>query len=98
MTPSCGFLYALSGGATVFAFSIDANSGALTAIHGSPFMLSSATDNAAIDPSGQFLYAAYANAIAGFSINASTGTLTAFTAPTAPAPGATVMAVVKSSQ
>jgi 6-phosphogluconolactonase (cycloisomerase 2 family) len=66
-------LYALSGGATVFGFSVDANSGALSAINGSPFTLSSAADYFAIDPSSQFLYVAYENAVAGFNINASTG-------------------------
>lgn len=98
VTPSGGFLYALSGGATAFGFSVDANSGALSAINGSPFTLSSATDYFAIDPSGQFLYAAYANNVAGFDINASTGTLTAFTAPPVSAAGATLLTVVKSSQ
>jgi len=100
VTPSGGFLYALSGGATVFGFSVDANSGALSAINDSPFTLSSATDYFAIDPSGQFLYAAYenANTVAGFNINTSTGALTAFTAPPIPAAGVTLLTVVKSSQ
>jgi 6-phosphogluconolactonase len=98
VTPSGGFLYALSGGTTVFGFSVDANSGALRAINGSPFTLSSATDYFAIDPSGQFLYASYANDVAGFDINASTGTLTAFIEPPVSAAGVTSLAVVKSSQ
>jgi 6-phosphogluconolactonase len=98
VTPSGGFLYALSGGVTAFGFSVDANSGALSAINGSPFTLSSATDHFAIDPSGQFLYAASANNVAGFDINASTGTLTAFTAPPVSAAGVTLLTVVKSSQ
>lgn len=37
VTPSGGYLYALSGGKTVFGYSIDANSGSLSPIHGSPF-------------------------------------------------------------
>lgn len=100
VTPSGRFLYALSGGATVFGFSVDANSGALSAIDGSPFTLSSATDYFAIDPSGQFLYAAYenANTVAGFNINTSTGTLTAFSAPPVSAAGVSLLTVVKSSQ
>lgn len=99
VTPSGGFLYALSNGVTAFGFSVDANSGALSAVNGSPFTLSSATDYFAIDPSGQFLYAAYANNVAGFDINASTGTLTVlFTAPPVSAAGVTLLTVVKSSQ
>jgi len=100
VTPSGGFLYALSGGTTVFGHSVDANSGALSAINGSPFALSSAADYFAIDPSSQFVYAAYenANTVAGFDINASTGTLTAFTAPPVSAAGVTLLTVVKSSQ
>jgi 6-phosphogluconolactonase len=100
LTPSGGFLYALSGGATVFGFSVDANSGALSSINSSPFTLNSATDYFAIDPSGQFLYATYENAdtIAGFNIDASTGALKAFAAPPAPAAGVTLLRVVQSSQ
>jgi 6-phosphogluconolactonase len=96
--PSGGFLYALSGGATAFGFIVDANTGALSAINGSPFTLSSATDFLAMDPSSQFLYAAYANSIAGFDINASTGTLTAFTSPPMSAAAVTLLTVVKSPQ
>jgi 6-phosphogluconolactonase len=98
VTPSGGFLYALSGAATVFGYSVDANSGALSPINGSPFTLSSATDYFAIDPSSQFVYAAYENAVAGFNINASTGALSAFTAPPVSAAGVTLLTVVKSSQ
>ncbi len=100
VTPSGEFLYALSGGTTVFGYRVDANSGALTAINGSPFTLSSAADYFAIDPSSQFVYAAYenANTVVGFDINASTGTLTAFTAPPMSAAGVTLLTVVKSSQ
>jgi 6-phosphogluconolactonase len=100
MAPSGGFLYAWSGGATVFGFSVDANSGALSAINGYPFTLSSATDYFAIDPLSQFLYAAYANAdtVAGFNIDATTGALTAFTVPPVPAGGVTLLTVVKPSQ
>lgn len=97
VTPSGRFLYGLSGGATVFGFSVDANSGALSPINGSPLTFSSATDYFAIDPSGQFLYASYANNVAGFDVNASTGALTAFTAPPASAGGVKLLTVVRSS-
>jgi 6-phosphogluconolactonase len=100
VTPSGGFLYALSGATAVFGYSVDANSGALSPINGSPFTLSSAIDYFAIDPSSQFVYAAYGNTntVAGFEINASTGALTAFTAPPVSAAGVTLLTVVKSSQ
>jgi 6-phosphogluconolactonase (cycloisomerase 2 family) len=98
VTPSGGFLYALSGGKTVFGYSVNANSGALNPINGSPFTLSSGTDYVAIDPSSQFAYAAYdANTVAGFDIDASTGVLTAFTAPPLSGSGVTLLTVVKSS-
>jgi 6-phosphogluconolactonase len=100
VTPSGNFLYAVSGGTTVFCYRIDASSGAIRAINGSPFRLSSASDYFAIDPSGQFAYAAYENmnTIASFNINASTGALTAFTAPPVKAPGVTLLAVIKPFQ
>ena len=100
VTPSGGLLYALSGGTTVFGYSVDANTGALNPINGSPFTLSSATDYFAIDPSSHFAYVAYenANTVAGFDINASTGVLTAFTTPPVSAAGVTLLTVVKSSQ
>ncbi len=100
VTPSGGFLYALSGDKTVFGYSVDANSGALSPINGSPFTLSSAADYFAIDPSSQFVYGAYenANTVAGFNIDTSTGALTAFTAAPTPAAGVTLLTVVKSSQ
>ena len=58
-----------------------------------------ATDYFAIDPSGRFLYAAYenANTVAGFSINASTGTLTAFSVPPVSAAGVALLTIVKPS-
>jgi 6-phosphogluconolactonase len=98
VTPSGGFLYALSGGATAFGFSVDVSSGALSAINGFPFTLSSAADYLAIDPSGQFLYTAYANNVAGFDINVLTGTLRAFTAPPVSAASVTLLTVVEPLQ
>jgi len=97
VTPSGGFLYALSGATTVFGYSIDANSGALNPINGSPFTLSSASDYFAIDPSSQFVYAAYTNTVAGFDINASTGVLTPFNASPVSVQGVTLLTLVKSS-
>jgi 6-phosphogluconolactonase (cycloisomerase 2 family) len=95
VTPSGGFLYALSGGVTIFGFSIDANSGALNAINGSPFALSSPTDYVATDLSGQFVYAADVNNIADFDINAPTGTWTPLA--TSPTSAVTLLTVVKPS-
>lgn len=95
VTPSGDFLYALSGGVTIFGFSIDANSGTLNVISGSPFALSSPTDYVATDSSGQFIYAADINNIAAFDINALTGSWTLLA--TSPTSAATSLTVVKPS-
>ena len=68
-------------------FSIDSATGALSAVPGSPVstMISISTlTNMAIDPTGKFLYASYGSAtnsfaggLAAFSIDSSTGALTA---------------------
>lgn len=96
VAPSGEFLYAWSGGASVFGFSVDANSGALSAMTLSPFTLNS--ENLAIDPTTQFLYAAHGNSVGGFNINVSTGTLTTFASPPVATAGVTLLAVVKVSQ
>jgi 6-phosphogluconolactonase len=96
VAPSGEFLYAWSGGASVFGFSVDANSGALSAMNLSPFTLNS--ENLAIEPATQFLYAAFGNTVGGFNINVSTGALTAFTTPPVATSGVTMLTVVKASQ
>jgi 6-phosphogluconolactonase len=73
------FLYASTSGG-IFAFTIDANSGALTPIAGSPFGAASSLPFAiVVIPSNQFLYASSGDgsqSVHGFSLNQSTGALT----------------------
>jgi len=67
----------LSGG--VSAFVVNANTGALTPVSGSPFAAGLETFGVAIHPSGRFAYVAngLSNDVSAFSINAKTGALTA---------------------
>ena len=66
------------------AFSIDPATGALSAVPGGPVSISAnnSVGSMSIDPSGKFLYASYEdhnyhNEVAAFSIDATSGTLTA---------------------
>ena len=73
------FLYVSTSGG-IFAFTIDATSGALTAVAGSPFGAASSLPFAiVVIPSNQYLYESSgdgSNSVHGFSINQSTGALT----------------------
>jgi 6-phosphogluconolactonase (cycloisomerase 2 family) len=74
---------------SISAYLIDSNSGALTAVSGSPFAAGTNPVGTAVDPTGRFLYVANngshnhgAGPLAGanvsaYTINASTGALTA---------------------
>ncbi len=76
---SGNFLYSADDGGGVSAFTVDANTGALTTISGSPFATGLFVPVAiAVDPASKFLYVAdsAAGAIAEFTINSSTGALT----------------------
>jgi 6-phosphogluconolactonase len=76
--PSGRFLY-VAAGTSIFGFTVNAASGALTAMLGSPFSSAGEYITAlVIDPSGQFLYDASLayNGIIGYSINPTTGSLT----------------------
>ena len=76
------FLYSANDGGTVSAFSVNATTGALTAISGSPFPTSLSVPTAiAVDPTSKFVYAADSGGagVAAFSINSSTGGLTKVT-------------------
>jgi len=87
--PSANFLYASNLNdpmGSISAHTIDATTGALTAIAGSPFATQAGSPGPgrlAIDPSGKYLYvglggtAAANDFVAAFSINSSTGALTA---------------------
>lgn len=77
------FAYAVNAGdGTISGFSVDATTGALTPLAGPPTRVGKATQltAAAMHPSGQFLYVAdgsFNNLIYAFSINQSSGALTA---------------------
>ncbi len=87
--PTGSFLYVSnSGDGTVSAFTINATTGELTAIPGSPFVAAgTASPNSPtavqVDPSGQFAYVANGDAgtLSVFSINILTGALTVVGAP-----------------
>jgi 6-phosphogluconolactonase (cycloisomerase 2 family) len=85
--PSGTFLYVANanggvvpGANNVSGYVIDANTGALTPIPGSPFATSTLSTAVAIDPSGKFLYVTNgdppANNISAFAIDPNTGVLT----------------------
>src|SRR5205085_5276504 len=77
------------------AFSINAATGALTQISGSPFTAGANPNSVAVDPSGEFAYVANSasTSISGYTITPSTGALTAiagspFSAPVGSLPRA----------
>jgi 6-phosphogluconolactonase len=63
---------------SVSAYSINATTGALTALQGSPFATGHLPNAIVIDPSGQYLYTPNngANNVSGFAIDPNTGALT----------------------
>lgn len=89
--PSGNFLYASNYNdpmGSISAYTIDPNTGALTQIAGSPFATQPGYPGPgylAVDPTGKFLYVGLDgtvnanNLVAAFSINSSTGALTAIT-------------------
>lgn len=104
--PAGKFLYATISSSyagpsnSVFAYSINALDGSLTAIPGSPFSAGENPVSAAVDASGRFLFvannanSASGNSVSAFSIDYSTGALTAvpgspFSTAPFPAPVAT---------
>src|SRR5262245_65629541 len=64
----------------VSAYTINAATGALTPIPGSPFTAGVFPVSVAVDPTGKFAYVAnqFSNDVSGFTINATTGVLTSF--------------------
>ncbi|MDQ6951635.1 MAG: beta-propeller fold lactonase family protein [Mariprofundales bacterium] len=82
--PSGRFAYVANAGSTstpgttVSAYTINATSGVLTAMTGSPFTTGSAPSSITIDPSGKFIFVANsgANQVSAYTINATTGALT----------------------
>jgi 6-phosphogluconolactonase len=61
----------------VSAYRINASTGALGAVHGSPFAAGAEPGSVAIDPSGRFAYAANlrSNDVSAFRIDAASGAL-----------------------
>ncbi|MGC2772209.1 MAG: beta-propeller fold lactonase family protein [Candidatus Sulfotelmatobacter sp.] len=89
INPAGTFLYATDQEQSVWAFTIDSQSGTLTPVHGSPFTAGSQPVGLQVDPSGEFLYVALSNSngIAAFSIDNASGALTTVLGspfPTAP--------------
>ena len=79
--PGGGFLYISDfNSGSVYAYSINQTSGALTAVPGSPFSSPAHSGNGgpiAIDPAGKFLFSSNAvGAIVSFTINSQNGILT----------------------
>ncbi len=86
--PGTRFLYATNQGAgggagsnTISAYTIDAASGALTAVPGSPFPSAAAPIAIAVEPGGKYLYVAnvHDNTIAAFAIDSGSGALSSVT-------------------
>jgi len=84
--PAGKFLYVTDSGTTgansgVSAYTINATTGALTAVAGSPFAADAGTGQAVVDPLGKFLYASnsFNDDISAYAINATTGALTQIT-------------------
>jgi 6-phosphogluconolactonase len=80
-SPSGNFLYVVDQNTTgggVFGYSINATTGALTAIPGSPFAAGSDPTWISFTPNGNFAYASNtgSSTITAYSVNATTGALT----------------------
>jgi 6-phosphogluconolactonase len=80
MHPSGKFLYGTTGLAAngILAWSIDATTGELANVPGSPFQSGTALFGGAFDPAGKFFYVSggASGGIAGFSVDSGSGTLT----------------------
>jgi 6-phosphogluconolactonase len=68
---------------SISAFTINTNTGALTAISGSPFAAGASPQSVTVDSSGKFAYVANFNSndVSAFTINASSGALTPVGSP-----------------
>ena len=71
--PSGRFAYVAGSGISVYT--IDATTGALTEIPGSPFATANGFFSIAIEPTGRFAYVANTAGVSAFAINASSGAL-----------------------
>ena len=73
------FLYVANGGDnTISAFSLNASTGALTPVPGSPFAAGTSPSSIAVNAAGTFAYATNSgdNTVSAYAINTSTGALT----------------------
>jgi 6-phosphogluconolactonase (cycloisomerase 2 family) len=72
---------------TISAYTINATTGALTQITGSPFPAGTNPSSVTVDPTGKFAYVPnlYDNTISAYTINATTGALTQITGSPFPA-------------
>jgi 6-phosphogluconolactonase (cycloisomerase 2 family) len=100
--PSAKFLYVSDfENAGIQAFAINASTGLLTPVVGSPFPAGSAPDpgGIAVDPNTKFLYATLLNSggVAGFTINPTSGALTAVAGSPFPAGNTPSQAIMDSS-
>ncbi|MBI3656985.1 MAG: beta-propeller fold lactonase family protein [Acidobacteria bacterium] len=83
-----GFAYVANWGSdNVSAYIINATTGALTPVLGSPFPAGSAPGSVTVDPTGQFAYVAntYSHNVSAYTINPATGALTPVADPPFPA-------------
>ena len=73
------FVYVINEGPNnISAYSINAATGSLTPVSGSPFTAGKYTENVAVDPTGKFVYVTNwgDGNISAYTVNASTGALT----------------------
>jgi 6-phosphogluconolactonase (cycloisomerase 2 family) len=95
--PSGRFAYALGAtGNTISAYTINATSGQLNQVTGSPWATGDIPQSITVDPSGKFVYVANqtSNNISAYTINGDTGALTAVTGspfPSGDDPGSVVI-------
>jgi len=86
---------------SVSAYAVNATTGALTPVSGSPFAAGTAPGNVAVSPNGQFAYVTNApsGTVSAYAINATTGALTPVAgSPFAAAPGPQAVAVSPNGQ
>ncbi len=88
ITPKGNFIYAAHyGSSTISGFAINATTGALTAVPGSPFPAGPNCSTDWVHPSGKFLYGEnFDGSISAYSINPTTGSLTQINGSPFPGP------------
>jgi DNA-binding beta-propeller fold protein YncE len=71
------FAYVLTDDSSILGYRINPNTGALTAIAGSPFAGGKGASSVTVDPRGKFVYVAnLGNSVSAYAINPTTGILT----------------------